>query len=345
MNWTHERWVKLYIRSEPDFLALTWQARGLFRLLLTEVDPAGLMKLGKSGRKSVAVAIRAPWVEIEPYLQELIDDGCIVVRDAAVTERDAAVTNCDIGHSMLVIPNFVDAQEARSSDRARQAEKRAKSKAALGPVLSQTSQGVTAPSQTVTPASQKTDTCHTASRDVTARHDQKRSDQRDEREQIFVEEPTQNRPTEPVPQLVLLVTEPTKQPEPDPVEVVFGAWRDKWSPKSRLDDKRRKRIEARLAEGYDVQTLIDAITNAERDPFLMGENPQGKKYTGLETLLRDASQVDRLASLEPERDYTPDFDSDGKPDDVIDPGPGVPPPQEFLDAFEDLKRKIVIHAR
>ena len=164
MIWTHERWIKLYIRSEPDFLALTWQARGLFRLLLTEVDPSGAMKLGKIGCKSVAVAIRAPWVEIEPFLQELIDDGCVELREG-VTERDAGVTERD-SCVTLTIPNFVEAQEARSSDRARQAEKRARARTGK-------SQNVTPPSRIVTPASQKNVTRHSESRGVTARHDQR----------------------------------------------------------------------------------------------------------------------------------------------------------------------------
>jgi len=148
------------------------------------------------------------------------------------------------------------------------------------------------------------------------------------------------------PQLVLVVAEPTVEPEPDPVEVVFGAWRDKWCPKGRLDDKRRKRIEARLGEGYEPGTLIEAIHNAERDPYLMGDNDQGKKYTGLETLLRDAAQVDRLVELEPVKVWVPNFDDDGRPDDVpADLPPGVPPPQEFLDAFDAMKRKMIIRER
>lgn len=173
MIWTHERWIKLYIRSEPDFLALTWQARGLFRLLLTEVDPSGAMKLGKIGCKSVAVAIRAPWVEIEPFLQELIDDGCVELREG-VTERDGAVTERD-SCITLAIPNFAEAQEARSSDRARQAEKRARARV-------EKSQNVTPPSRTVTPASQKNVTCHSESRGVTARHDQRERLEREERD-------------------------------------------------------------------------------------------------------------------------------------------------------------------
>jgi hypothetical protein len=147
------------------------------------------------------------------------------------------------------------------------------------------------------------------------------------------------------PQLVLVPTEPTEKPKRDPVDLVFEAWRYRWSPKAQLDEARRKRIKARLAEGYSAEVLIEAIHNAERDPYLLGGNDRGKRYTGLETLLRDASQVDRLVALEAEPDYTPDFDWDGKPPDVEDTGPGVPPPQEFLDAFADLKRKITINAR
>jgi hypothetical protein len=44
--------------------------------------------------------------------------------------------------------------------------------------------------------------------------------------------------------------------------------------------------------------------------------------------------------------WVPNFDDDGRPDDIpADLPPGVPPPQEFLDAFDAMKRKMIIRER
>ena len=62
---------------------------------------------------------------------------------------------------------------------------------------------------------------------------------------------------------------------------------------------RRKRVMARLAEGFSEEELKAAISGAARDPWLMGKDPKtnGKAYKDIETILRDAGQVERLAAL------------------------------------------------
>ncbi len=69
--------------------------------------------------------------------------------------------------------------------------------------------------------------------------------------------------------------------------------------KAKLDKKRGRRIAARLSEGFTVEELKTAIRNRKNDPWLMGTSPgsDGKVYDGLETLLRDAAQVERLRDL------------------------------------------------
>jgi hypothetical protein len=104
MRWEDERYVRLYTRDTPEFLALSWHARGLFSLILRKVDRAGVLALGRLKLRGVAVAIGAPAAEIDPYLAELLADGCIVFDE----ERAA-----------LWLPNFLAAQEAPQSDRAR----------------------------------------------------------------------------------------------------------------------------------------------------------------------------------------------------------------------------------
>lgn len=90
-----------------------------------------------------------------------------------------------------------------------------------------------------------------------------------------------------------------KWTRPD-VEAVFEFWRSEHGkPRSKLDAKRSARIKARLSEGFTVEHLCQAIRGAKRDPFLMGRDPRaGRVFDGLDTILRDAGQVERLLALE-----------------------------------------------
>lgn len=84
----------------------------------------------------------------------------------------------------------------------------------------------------------------------------------------------------------------------DSVKLVFSHWQaEHHHPNSKLDDKRRKRIKARLAEGFTADDLCRAISGAKGDSWLMGKNPSKKRYDGIDTLLRDAAQVERLRDL------------------------------------------------
>lgn len=82
--------------------------------------------------------------------------------------------------------------------------------------------------------------------------------------------------------------------------LVFDYWRVQMGkPRSVLDDKRRARIRARLREASgNVSDLLFAIDGARRDDFLMGRDVRSpRKYDGLETILRDRAQVERLMQL------------------------------------------------
>ncbi|CAH5590299.1 TPA: replication protein [Klebsiella oxytoca] len=88
------------------------------------------------------------------------------------------------------------------------------------------------------------------------------------------------------------------EPQADPVRQVFSHWQTEHHHLSaKLDDKRRKRIKARLAEGFTADELCRAISGAKGDSWLMGKNPSKKRYDGIDTLLRDAAQVERLRDL------------------------------------------------
>lgn len=105
MRWEDEPFIKIYTRDSTDWLSMSWQAQGLFVLLLRKIDRAGVLELGKHGLKGVSAHIGGPaaWPELEGPLQQLVDDGCIEVH----------------GDRLLVVPNFVYAQAAQASSTAR----------------------------------------------------------------------------------------------------------------------------------------------------------------------------------------------------------------------------------
>lgn len=83
--------------------------------------------------------------------------------------------------------------------------------------------------------------------------------------------------------------------ETKPVEAIFAYWQKVMaSPRSVLDDKRRKAIRAALKWGYTPRQLCVAIRGCSKTPHNMGKNDRGQKFNGLELILRSADQVDRF---------------------------------------------------
>jgi hypothetical protein len=113
MRWEDERYVRVYTRDTVDWLSLSFIAQGLFCLILRKVDRAGLMKLGKHGKRAVAVMVGFPgeWSRLEPALEELLADGSVQIRG-----------------EYLLVPNFIEAQDANQSDAQRKRESRARAR-------------------------------------------------------------------------------------------------------------------------------------------------------------------------------------------------------------------------
>jgi hypothetical protein len=116
MRWDDEPYVRLYKRETPEWCLLSWQARALFYELLKRVDMAGLLMVGKSGIRGLAGLVRMPLDVVQGALygeDGLLADGCVVEVEGG-----------------YIIPNYVEAQQAKQSDRVRKAEQRARDRAA-----------------------------------------------------------------------------------------------------------------------------------------------------------------------------------------------------------------------
>lgn len=109
MNWSDERYVRLYTRDTVGWVALPWEARCVLVLLLRKVDRAGVLDIGDHGNEGLAGLLQMPIEVVERGMAKLIARGTVVLNEADGT---------------LVMPNFMDAQEAKQSDRVRQKESR-----------------------------------------------------------------------------------------------------------------------------------------------------------------------------------------------------------------------------
>jgi hypothetical protein len=102
MRWEDERYVRVYTRDTVDWQSLSFDAQALLLLLLRKVDRAGLLPLGKHGKRGVAIAIghAREWERLAPALEELLSDGCVTLTDDGTT---------------ILVPNFIAAQESTAS--------------------------------------------------------------------------------------------------------------------------------------------------------------------------------------------------------------------------------------
>lgn len=109
MRWEDERYVRLYTRDTGDWLFLSFDAQAVFMMLLRKVDRAGILHLGKHGLNAVAVTLghAESRERIVPAIDVLIADGTVV-----------------LDGDKLVVPNFIEAQEARISDAQRKRDQR-----------------------------------------------------------------------------------------------------------------------------------------------------------------------------------------------------------------------------
>lgn len=92
-----------------------------------------------------------------------------------------------------------------------------------------------------------------------------------------------------------LVVSNTQEVVADPIQQVFTHWVIIMGKKrARLDEKRRRTIKARLADGYEVQDLLDAINGNYLSPFHQGDNADRTVYNELSLICRDSEHIDRF---------------------------------------------------
>lgn len=77
------------------------------------------------------------------------------------------------------------------------------------------------------------------------------------------------------------------------VQEVFDYWKQAMRhPQARLDDKRAKAIGQRLADGYTVGQLCQAVDGCRKSPYHMGQNDSNTVYDDIELICRNTSKVE-----------------------------------------------------
>ena len=108
MDWSNERYVRLYTRDTDDWLCLSWDARSLWMAILRKLDRAGVLET-KRGARGVAALTGAPLDVVERALPELLADGCLAEHP--------------LGY---LAPNYIEANESHQTEAHRAREYRAR---------------------------------------------------------------------------------------------------------------------------------------------------------------------------------------------------------------------------
>lgn len=108
MNWSDERYVRIYTRDTADLIAVGWEGRLVLYELIRKVDRSGVLDTG-GDLDVMPDMLRIPAEVFRAGLERLRARGCIRITSSAI-----------------VVPNYQHAQEAVQSDRLRQRESRAK---------------------------------------------------------------------------------------------------------------------------------------------------------------------------------------------------------------------------
>lgn len=107
MKWHQERWIRLYRKDSVDWMGLSRDSRGTFLQLLKWVDDEGYATAKRGLYQAVASMLYSTVDDdLKAEVDELIEDGCLVYIEA---ER------------RIFVPNFAEAQTARSAEAERKA--------------------------------------------------------------------------------------------------------------------------------------------------------------------------------------------------------------------------------
>ena len=108
MDWSNESYIRVYTRDTKSWLKLRWEGQCLFMMLLRKVDRAGILDDIDDPEDDLSLITGFPIEHVKTGLSRLIKLGVVRI-------------NTD---NTLLIPNYIEAQEASKSDKQRQRDSR-----------------------------------------------------------------------------------------------------------------------------------------------------------------------------------------------------------------------------
>jgi len=129
---------------------------------------------------------------------------------------------------------------------------------------------------------------------ATQDQDQDQDQEQDQKEEIDLSRSAT------VPETVPETVPATVTTERDDILSVFGHYRvyhPRAHKKPTSKQKEWRHVRDRLAEGYTVADLCEAIDGCHRSPYHQGANKDGRKYDSLELIMRDGSKVSAFLEM------------------------------------------------
>jgi hypothetical protein len=305
MNYKHATWRKLYVEEDGDFALLPWLARAAAGELLKACDDSGRISIGaiKEGEspsdalvKAVAFRMgatrgdRRMMAQMFPLLFKegyLVHRGnVVVIRNFVAAQRrwdkDEPATPAQPAPPPSNDPTTIEQRpcnEAATNEQ-RSGNDRATNEQRTG------NEAATEPDVTTRKHTDQDASAHAYARGSVPSSSLPNSSEGEEEKPRVIE-------------LTLDPPPPSKPKPPSDVDRVFDHWRKAMnSPRSKMDNKRRARIEWALAE-HDFETCVQAIDGCALSDFHMGHDPKtnGAKHNGIKVIFRDADQVDRFVGI------------------------------------------------
>jgi hypothetical protein len=311
MNWSDERYVKLYVRQTATWRMWPWQGRCVLPLLLQVANGAGVIDVGRRDPlQALSALIQVPVDVVQVGVEALIADGTI-----------------EVVPNGYLLPKFIEAQEATKTDALRKRDQRererTKARERTREAVTQShelSRAVTqshelSPSSPAQPSPAQPSSAQPSSAQPSSAQPSSAQPSPEE-----TKKPLSTCVDRPELQLVGEERKPPKAPSQKLEESldeetelqVWEHWRQVLKhPRARLDDKRRKLIALRLKD-YSVEELQAAIDGCAKSPHHMGQNDSHQVYDDIELILRDAKHVESFMAK------------------AADPRPSCPPRHEEI---------------
>lgn len=95
------------------------------------------------------------------------------------------------------------------------------------------------------------------------------------------------------------VSQAKADPFDETIDKIFEFWKQVMGKdgKSKLTQKRKSKIKARLKDGFNPREICEAIKGCAKSPHHMGQNDTGAIYDDLELICRDDSKVKMFLSI------------------------------------------------